>query len=203
MIEKWLATGWGAAAMAVVSALGIYLAMVILTRLAGLRSFSKISSFDFAVTVAIGSVLATTILSDDPPLARAAIALAALYGIQMVVAWLRTRSDAVCRTVDNAPLLLMDGKRILHENLRKAKLTEADLRGKLREANVLTPDQIRAVVMESTGDVSVLHGDADGPELDPSLLEGVRGASEPDEDDGLGVDHADDRRGHEDGVASG
>ncbi|MDX1622356.1 MAG: DUF421 domain-containing protein [Gemmatimonadota bacterium] len=200
MIEAWLATGWGAAGMAVVSALGIYLAMVILTRIAGLRSFSKISSFDFAVTVAIGSVLATTIVSDDPPLARAAIALAALYGIQMAVAWLRTRSEAVRRGVDNAPLLLMDGKRILHGNLRKAKLTEADLRGKLREANVLTPEQIRAVVMESTGDVSVLHGDADGPDLDPSLLEGVRGASEPDRGDGLAVDHADDRRGHEDGA---
>ena len=37
-------------------------------------------------------------------------------------------------------------------------MTEADLRAKLREANVLAMDEIRAVVMESTGDVSVLHG---------------------------------------------
>lgn len=199
MIETWLATGWGAAGLAVVSALGIYLAMVILTRIAGLRSFSKISSFDFAVTVAIGSVLATTIVSSDPPLARAAIALVALYGIQMTVAWLRTRSDAVCRTVDNAPLLLMDGARILHENLARAKLTEADLRGKLREANVLDPAEIRAVVMESTGDVSVLHGDPGGPELDPSLLEGVRGAEGPADGDGLSAEAPDDRRGHQAG----
>lgn len=179
MIEQWLATEWGAAGLAVASAVGIYLAMVILTRIAGLRSFSKISSFDFAVTVAIGSVLAATILSADPPLARAAVALAALYAIQMAVAFLRTRSSKVCRAVDNAPLLLMDGPRILHDNLARAKLTENDLRGKLREANVLRPEEIRAVVMESTGDVSVLHGDPDGAELHPSLLDGVRGAGEP------------------------
>lgn len=203
MIERWLATGWGAAGLAVGSAMAIYLAMVILTRIAGLRSFSKISSFDFAVTVAIGSVLASTIVSADPPLARAAVALAALYGIQMAVAWLRTRSDRVCRTVDNAPLLLMDGARILHDNLAKAKLTEADLRGKLREANVLRPEQIRAVVMESTGDVSVLHGEDDGPELDPSLLAGVRGAEDPDRDDRLLADHRDEGRGHASGSATG
>ncbi|MCA1789569.1 MAG: DUF421 domain-containing protein [Thioalkalivibrio sp.] len=175
MIERWLATGWGPAALVVTSALGIYLTMLVLTRIVGLRSFSKISSFDFPVTVAIGSVLAATIISSDPPLARAAIALAVLFGMQTAVGWLRTRSDMVRRTVDNAPLLLMDGERILHENLRKAKVTEADLRGKLREANVLRLEQIRAVVMESTGDVSVLHGEADGPALDPRLLEGIRG----------------------------
>jgi len=175
VIANWLTTSWGTAGLAVLSALGIYVALVILTRLAGLRSFSKISSFDFAVTVAIGSVLASTILSADPPLARAAVALAALYGIQMTLALLRSRSKAVCRAVDNAPLLLMDGERILHHNLRRARVTEDDLRSKLREANVLRIDGVRAVVMESTGDVSVLHGDPDGPALEPDLLEGVRG----------------------------
>lgn len=179
MIAKWLTTSWGTAGLAVLSALGIYAALVILTRLAGLRSFSKISSFDFAVTVAIGSLLATTILSSDPPLARAAVALAALYAIQMGVAVLRSRSKVVRRAVDNAPLLLMDGETILHDNLRRARVTEDDLRAKLREANVLRIDEVRAVVMESTGDVSVLHGDPDGPSLDAGLLEGVRDAPEP------------------------
>jgi len=184
VIEEWLATGWGAAGLAVLSALGIYLVVVVLTRIAGLRSFSKISAFDFAMTVAIGSVIATTIVSPDPPLARAAIGLVALYGMQMTVGWLRVRSATVSRTVDNEPLLLMDGQRVLHENLKKAKLTESDVRSKLREANVLSPAQVRAVVMESTGDISVLHGEVGGPELDPSLLEGVRGTVRRDVEEG-------------------
>ena len=174
MIEKWLTTSWETAGLAIVSAVGIYVALVILTRLAGLRSFSKMSSFDFAVTVAIGSLIASTIISADPPLARAGIALAALYAIQMGVAVLRRRSGAVRRAVDNAPLLLMDGPTILHENLDRACVTESDLMAKLREANVIRLDEVRAVVMESTGDVSVLHGDPDGPDVEPALLEGVR-----------------------------
>ncbi len=73
--------------------------------------------------------------------------------------------------IDNRPLLLMVGREMLDDNLRQARVTADDLRSKLREANVLNYDQLRAVVLEQTGDVSVLHGDAD---LDPDLLSNVR-----------------------------
>jgi uncharacterized membrane protein YcaP (DUF421 family) len=64
----------------------------------------------------------------------------------------------------------------LHENLRRANVTEDDLRAKLREANVLTWDQVRAVVLETTGGISVLHTDDPDTRLEPELLENVRGA---------------------------
>jgi uncharacterized membrane protein YcaP (DUF421 family) len=73
--------------------------------------------------------------------------------------------------VDNAPLLLMDGRGVLEDNLASARVTHDDLRAKLRDANVLDTGQIHAVVFETTGDVSVLHGDEP---LDPEVLRGVR-----------------------------
>lgn len=172
-MTSWLTTSLGAAAMVVATALGIYASVLILTRIAGLRSFAKISGFDFAMTVAIGSLIASAIITPDPPLLQAAAGLVAIYGLQISVAIFRQRSAAVRGIVDNAPLLLMDGSRVLHDNLREARITEEDLRAKLREANVLRTEEIRAVVMETTGDVSVLHGDPDGPALEPGLLEGV------------------------------
>lgn len=173
-MSTWLTTSLTAIAMVVVSAAAIYLSTMILTRVAGLRSFAKISSFDFAMTVAIGSLIATTLVASDPPLFQAMVGLAAIYAAQTTVAVLRVRSGRVRRAVDNQPLLLMQGAEILHENLRAARLTEADLRAKLREANVIRMDEVRAVVMETTGDVSVLHGEPAGPDPDDYLLEGVR-----------------------------
>ncbi|MFB6098832.1 MAG: YetF domain-containing protein [Salinibacter sp.] len=55
----------------------------------------------------------------------------------------------------------MDGPEVLSDNLCRANMTEADLRAKLREANVTRLAQVRAVVMGSTGDVSVLHAHPD------------------------------------------
>lgn len=158
----------------VLSTVGIYIVLVALTRLSGLRSFSKMSGFDFAMTVAIGSIIATTILSKNPPLLQAAVGLASVYAVQYVIGWLRKRTDWVEKLVDNEPLLLMAGEDMLPDNMKKARVTEHDLWAKLREANVLHPREVRAVVFETTGDISVLHGDPDGPPLDPRLLTSVR-----------------------------
>jgi uncharacterized membrane protein YcaP (DUF421 family) len=152
-----------------IAAVAIYLAVILATRISGLRSFSKMSSFDFAMTVAIGSLIAAA-ASGQAALATVTLGVVALYAAQFVVASLRRR-HLLHDVVDNSPLLLMDGPRIVDANLAAARITLDDLHGKLREANVLHYGQVRAVVLETTGDISVLHGDAD---LDPALLRGVR-----------------------------
>lgn len=175
MDYSWLTTSWSSILMVVLTTIGIYVTLITYTRLAGLRSFSKMSSFDFAMTVAIGSLIASTILTKDPPLIQAMIALAMLYILQMTVAKLRGKSKSVIYAVDNQPLLLMRGSEILDDNLKKAKVTNDDLRSKLREANVTQLSHVKAVVMEATGDVSVLHHEDPTQKLDTFLLKNVSG----------------------------
>jgi uncharacterized membrane protein YcaP (DUF421 family) len=164
--------------MIAISAAGIYFALILLTRIAGLRSFSKMSSFDFAITVAIGSIIASTVLSKNPPLLQAAFALATLYALQISVAKLRGVSKSFKNAIGNKPLLLMRGKDILFENLQQGKVTHDDLRAKLREANVTQMSQVKAVIMESTGDISVLHHNDPTHKVDSELLKGVLGWEE-------------------------
>lgn len=151
------------------AALLIYLVVIVATRLSGLRSFSKMSSFDFAMTVAIGSLIATA-ASGQAALMASATGIAVLYLVQALVAVLR-RHSLLGGLVDNSPLLLMEDGHVLEDNLTSARMTRDDLRARLREANVLDIAQVRAVVFETTGDVSVLHGEG---RCDPDLLHGVR-----------------------------
>jgi len=133
------------------------------------------SSFDFAMTVAIGSLLATTILSSSVSLLQGVTGLAAVYTLQISAALLR-RYKGFKKAIDNSPLLLMDREKILHQNLRKARVAESDLRSKLRESNVLDLSQVRAVVFETTGDISVLHTSDKNQELEDWLLKDVEDA---------------------------
>ncbi len=155
-----------------VTAVIIYIAMVLFTRIAGKRSFSKMSSFDFGVTIALGSIVASVILSKSVSLVQGLVGLASLYVLQMIVASLR-RFKAIQDLVDNQPLLLMQGHNVFEENLKKARVTLSDLKGKLREANVLHRDQVKVVVFESTGDISVLHGNSKHTEVEDWIMEGV------------------------------
>lgn len=131
------------------------------------------SGFDFAVTVAIGSVVASTVLSKDPSLVQAVFALIVLFAIQMSLAWARKRSASIEELISNAPRLIMANGQMIPDQMRRAKVTEKDLYAKLREANVLNFSQIEAVIAETTGDISVLHRGEDCPRLNPALLEGV------------------------------
>ncbi|MDR5589217.1 DUF421 domain-containing protein [Christiangramia sp. SM2212] len=171
-MKKWFAFDWSSMLAIVITAIGIYIAIIVFTRIAGKRSFSKMSSFDFAMTVALGSMIATTVLSKSVSLWEGIMGLAIIYILQLFVAILR-RFKIVRDSVDNGPLLLMDGQNILHENLKKSRVTEEDLRSKLREANVIRLKEVRAVVFEATGDISVLHtGDMD-EQLEDWLIKDV------------------------------
>jgi uncharacterized membrane protein YcaP (DUF421 family) len=169
---QWLGSSWMQAAMVAVSTVAIFAAVIALTRLAGLRSFSQMSSFDFAMTVAIGSLMASTASSPSTTLVNGTLALTLLYVVQIAIAKARLRVGA-SKVVDNHPLLLMHEGRIFHENMRRARVAERDLWAKLRHAGVTDPDEVLAVVFETTAEISVLQGD--GP-VDRRLLEGVRGA---------------------------
>ncbi|WP_417884972.1 DUF421 domain-containing protein [Zunongwangia sp.] len=155
-MEKWFEASPTSLLAIIISAIGIYCLVIIYTRIAGKRSFSKMSSFDFAMTIASGSILASTILLKNVSLLQGAIGLLIVYVLQISTAYLR-RFHLFQKLTDNKPLLLMKDGEIFHDNLKKARVTESDLRGKLREANVIQLSEVRAVVFETTGDVSVLH----------------------------------------------
>ncbi|MFS4446479.1 DUF421 domain-containing protein [Maribacter sp. 2307UL18-2] len=172
-MEKWFKFSWDGLIAISLTGIGIYIAILLLTRLMGKRSFSKMSSFDFAITVALGSMVATTVLSKSVSLWQGIVGLTILYFLQLAMAYLR-RFPVISDLTDNRPLLLMRGSAVFHENLKKARVTESDLKAKLREANVLELSQVRAVVFETTGDIAVLHTDEDGQQVEDYILEGVK-----------------------------
>ncbi|MEC8682712.1 MAG: DUF421 domain-containing protein, partial [Bacteroidota bacterium] len=56
----------------------IFLLVVVLTRIFGLKSFSKMTGFDFVITVAIGNIIGMSINSSKPEILLGAFILLAL-----------------------------------------------------------------------------------------------------------------------------
>ncbi len=168
-MEDWFGTTPDQLGMVVVSAVAVFVAAVGTIRFFGLRSLSKMSSFDFVVTIALGSIVAS-VAATSTSLWNGALAFLTLLAVQWLVATLRRRAG-LGWFFDNTPILLMEGDTMIQANLTEARVTEDDVVAKLREANVTDLDQVLAVVLETTGDISVLHGD--GP-LDEQLLAGIR-----------------------------
>lgn len=169
----WLFSDWNTLLITVLSTILIYIGIIVITRINGLRTFAKMSSFDFAITIAIGSLVASTLLSKDQSVVNGVVGLVALIGLQAIVARARKRSQRFENIISNTPVLLMDGSKLLQENIQATRVSESDIYAKLRAANVTRLDQVLAVVLETTGDISVLHAGSDGKRLDSELLKFV------------------------------
>lgn len=146
--------------------------VILLVRIVGLRSFSKMTAVDFVITVAIGSLLAGAgQASSAAGLVQAVAAMGGLLAVQWAVARARHDAPGVQQVIENAPRLLMRDGVIDEAALSETRIARSDLIAKLREANVMDFSEVRAAVLETTGDVSVLHGDR----LSDDLLDGVTG----------------------------
>lgn len=141
--------------------------IVLLIRLNGLRSLSKMTNFDFVMTIGLGSLLASlSQASDWQGFVQGLAGIVGLFLAQYIAARVRKSSDTIEQAIENQPVLLMRDGEFLHDAMDSVRVGKDDLIAKLREANVLSMSSVRAVVLETTGDVSVLHGD----KLDEELL---------------------------------
>jgi uncharacterized membrane protein YcaP (DUF421 family) len=156
-----------------------YIALVVLIRVSGKRTLSKMNAFDLIVTVAIGSALANMLLNRDVAYVEGIAAFAVLVGMQYIIAWLSVRSQWVTQLVKSEPTLLVYQGRFLREAMRQERIIEAEIFAALRNQGLADIDQVKAVVLETQGELSVIPQSAKGRE---SLLEHVSRVSPEQED---------------------
>jgi uncharacterized membrane protein YcaP (DUF421 family) len=116
---------WTSLLRVVIVGILAYLALVFLLRISGKRTLSKMNAFDLIVTVALGSTLATVLLSRDTALAEGVAAFALLIGLQYIITWLSVRSRRVAKLVKAEPSLLFSGGRFLHSLKAKSRVRRA------------------------------------------------------------------------------
>jgi uncharacterized membrane protein YcaP (DUF421 family) len=132
-----------------------YLALVAMLRISGARTLSKLNAFDLVVTVALGSTLATVLLSSDVSVAEGLLAFAVLILLQFVVSRASIQWRRVERLVKSEPVLLYRSG-FLRGPMRRARVTEDEVRQAARASGKASLDDVAAVVLETDGSFSVL-----------------------------------------------
>ncbi|RYI92614.1 MAG: DUF421 domain-containing protein [Acetobacteraceae bacterium] len=133
-----------------------YVALVVLLRVSGKRTLAKLNAFDLIVTVALGSTLATVLLSKSVALVEGLAAFVLLSGLQYLVAWLSVRSPRFSDLVKSEPTLLLHRGSFLDGAMRAQRVTRAEVIAALRSSGIAEPGQAAAVVLETDGSLSVI-----------------------------------------------
>jgi uncharacterized membrane protein YcaP (DUF421 family) len=152
-----------------------YLALVVLLRVSGKRTLAKLNAFDWVVSVAFGSTLATILLNTDISWSEGAVALVLLAALQFVVARTTTWLPGGRSLVTSRPTLLLNDGRPIPEALDRQRITMSELRQAVRATGFGDMSSVAAVVLETDGSMSVISTQQSG---NRSALEGVSGVTE-------------------------
>lgn len=148
--------GWAGLGRVLVVGICAYSGLVLILRISGKRTLSKMNAFDFVVTVALGSTLATVFLSKGVALAEGLLALGLLIGLQWVVAWLAVRSAIWRKLIKSEPRLLALRGQINEAALIAERINQEEIFSALRSAGHASLADVEAVVLETDGSFSVI-----------------------------------------------
>ena len=174
-MDLGLFKGWDRLVAVVVETVVFYWYALFLLRLAGKRTVATMTIFDFLSTVAMASIIAGTVISESVALAEGIAALTTLVALQWTVAFIAARSERFHGLITNTPRLLYEESRFLEKNMLDERVARREVISKIREAGHMSPDSVHSVVLETTGDVTVLsHGDTSTVVSNESVLREVR-----------------------------
>jgi uncharacterized membrane protein YcaP (DUF421 family) len=147
----------------VLRALAMYLALMVLFKIAGRRSLAELTTFDFVLLMIIGEATQQALLGDDFSLTNAFLVIITLIAIDVGFSLLKQRSSWISRLIDGEPTIIVENGKLLHRRLRHARLIEADVMEAARSSQgIETIDQIKFAIIERNGKISVIRQDPEG-----------------------------------------
>lgn len=171
-ISSFFFSGWPSLARILLVGAPAYMLLLALLHFAGKHSLAKTNAYGLVVTVALGSALASAVLTKQVTLADGVVAITLLLGLQYLLSTLISRWSWAQGFLTQKPALLVRDGLLLEDALRRERVTESEILAALRQSGIDSIDGIGAVVLEADGSFSVIR--TVGPS--PSALKDVKGA---------------------------
>ena len=156
-LSSALFAGWGGILDTLIVGTLTYFGTVALLRISGKRTLSKWNSFDFVVTIAFGSILASALLSDSTGFTQAMVAIGILVLLQFAITWIAVRSGAIQALIKSEPSLLLFKGKMNDSVLKKQRVAEGEVLAAIRLNGNSSVNSVDAVVLETDGSFSVIE----------------------------------------------
>ena len=140
----------------VLTAVLVYILIVIITKVSGKRSTSQLNNFDWVVTVMIGSLGASTILLENIPFIEGASSIIVLYVLQFLVTKYASISPQFSNVILSEPRIVFYQGQFLPEAMRAERLTRQELECAMRSEGVHSLSEIEAIVFESDAKLTII-----------------------------------------------
>jgi uncharacterized membrane protein YcaP (DUF421 family) len=132
-------------------------ALIIVTRLLGKKEMSQVTPFDFVYAVVLGGLVEENLFKKSPSSIWEMLFGIAVWGLLIFIVEKSTQKSDKLRPIlkGQANPLVKNGE-IQIDNLRKAELEMEQLKSLLRLKGVFSMNDVKDVLLETSGSISVL-----------------------------------------------
>lgn len=142
----------------VIRAASIYIFLLIVFRIAGRRTLAETSTFDLALLLVISEAAQSAMVGgDDSSLTTSFIIITTLILIDIVLAWLKSRSTVFDHLIEDQPVVILTHGVPNKELMKTCRITENDiLAAARRQIGLENLTQIKYAVLEAGGQISII-----------------------------------------------
>ncbi len=134
-----------------------YFGLIAWLRISGKRTLSKWNSFDFVVTIALGSILASVLLTKSISFVQCMVAIGLLVFFQFAITWISVRSDIIQRLVKAEPTLLLFKGEMQEQIMVDKRVAKGEVLAAIRLNGNASVEEVDAVILETDGTFSVIQ----------------------------------------------
>lgn len=140
----------------VVSAIVVYICIVLFHKVSGKRSTSQLNNFDWVVTVMIGSIGASTIILNNVPIVEGMASIVTLLSLQYMVTKYSALSPEFANLILSEPRIVFYQGQFLPEAMRKERLTKQEIECAMRSEGIHNFEDVAAVIFETDAKLTVV-----------------------------------------------
>jgi uncharacterized membrane protein YcaP (DUF421 family) len=154
----------------------MYLTALVALRLGERRTLAQWTIIDFATAVATGAIIGRTALAGGQSYLTGAVAMVTLVAVHRLASLLRF-NPLLGKLADHRVRVLVEHGRLRPRELRRCGLTDNDLYTQLRGKGIFSLEEIRYVLYETKGSVTVVTTDVPSNPDPPLVQVGLRDAA--------------------------
>lgn len=140
----------------------IFFALYVLVRLMGKRELAQMTPFELIVLVVFGDLVQQGVTHNDFSLTGAILAITTMGFWALALSWLTYHSRRAESLLDGEPRVIVRGGQIVAENLRRDRLTRAEILSEMRLAGIAQLKDVAWAILEPRGKMSFIQRSDEG-----------------------------------------
>jgi len=138
------------------SSAAVYIFLILAIRLFGKKEFSQLSVFDIVFILLISNAVQNSMIAANFSFWGGVVSAVTLFIVNFIFKNVVYKIPKVSEWIQGHPIMLIYECKLLPENMRKAKITIAELEEATREHGIDSIENVYIAVLELDGSISVV-----------------------------------------------